>query len=312
MQENGSSTASPLSGLPGRVRVVEVGPRDGLQNESGQIAAADKIAYVDLLSAAGFEAIEATSFVSPKAVPQLADAAEVMAGIAKRPGTQYIALVPNTKGFERALAAGVRAVAVFTAASEGFARRNINVTIAESLANFRPVVEAARREGIWIRGYISTAFGCPFEGAVAPAAVLDVAQRLLDLGCDELSIGDTIGVATPRGVEEVMGLLLRRMPADKLAVHFHDTRGTALANVLASLQLGIHTVDSSSAGLGGCPFAPGAAGNLATEDLLYMLHGLDIATGVDLDKVVAASRFIAGKLGRAPASKYLQAATAGA
>ena len=312
MKQNNPSTASPLGGLPGRVRVVEVGPRDGLQNEQGAIATADKIAYVDLLSAAGFEAIEATSFVSPKAVPQLADAAEVLAGIARRPGTQYIALVPNLRGFERALAAGTRAIAVFTAASESFARRNINATIAESLANFRPVAKAARSEGIWVRGYISTAFGCPFEGAVAPAAVLDVAQRLLDLGCDELSIGDTIGVATPRDVEAVMGLLSRHIPADRLAVHFHDTRGTALANVLASLQFGLHIVDASSAGLGGCPFAPGAAGNLATEDLLYMLHGLGIETGVDLDKVVAASRFIAGKLGRAPASKYLQAATAAA
>ncbi len=301
------SSRGPLGGLPRRVRVVEVGPRDGLQNEAARIATADKIAYVDLLSAAGFATIEATSFVSPRAVPQMADAAEVLAGIAPRPGTRYVALVPNMKGFERAVAAGARAIAVFTAASESFARRNINMTIAESLDAFRPVVEAARGVGIWTRGYISTAFGDPFEGAVAPSAVLDVAGRLLDLGVDELSVGDTIGVATPRGVEEVLGLLLRHVPAARLAVHYHDTRGTALANVLLSLQMGISIVDASSGGLGGCPFAPNATGNLATEDLLYLLHDLGIETGVDLDQVVAASRFIAGKLGHAPASRYLQA-----
>ena len=297
---------SLLAGLPQHVRVVEVGPRDGLQNEQGTIAAADKIAYVDLLSAAGFATIEATSFVSPKAVPQLADAAEVMAGIARRPETQYLVLTPNMKGYERAVAAGARAVAVFTAASETFAKRNINASIAESLANFRPITEAARRDGVWVRGYISMAFGCPFEGAIAPALVLDVAQRLHELGCAEISVGDTIGVATPREIEAVLDLLLRHLPAEQIAVHFHDTRGTALANVLLALQLGISVVDASSGGLGGCPFAPGAAGNLATEDLLYLLHGLGIETGVDLDKVVAASRFILGRLGRTPASKYLQ------
>jgi isopropylmalate/homocitrate/citramalate synthase len=296
-----------LAGLPQRVRVVEVGPRDGLQNEKGTITAADKIAYVDLLSAAGFATIEATSFVSPKAVPQLADAAKVMAGIARRPETRYLVLTPNMKGYERAVAAGARAVAVFTAASETFARRNINASIAESLANFQPITEAARRDGVWVRGYISMAFGCPFEGAIAPAQVLDVARRLHELGCAEISVGDTIGVATPREVEAVLDLLLRRLPAEQLAVHFHDTRGTALANVLLALQLGVSVVDASSGGLGGCPFAPGAAGNLATEDLLYLLHGLGIETGVDLDQVAAASRFILGRLGRVPASKYLQA-----
>lgn len=304
------ASPEPLAGLPARVRVVEVGPRDGLQNERGQIATADKIAYVDLLSAAGFPVVEATSFVSPRAVPQLADAAEVLAGIARRPGTEYLVLVPNQKGYERALAAGARAIAVFTSATETFARKNINATIAESLANFRPIVAAARREGVRVRGYISMAFGCPFEGDVAPAAVLDVAQRLFDLGVDEVSVGDTIGVATPRGVEDVFGLLLRQIPADRLAAHFHDTRGTALANVLLALQLGIATFDAASGGLGGCPFAPGAAGNLATEDLLYLLHGLGIETGVDLDQVVAASRFILAQLGRPPASKYLQACAA--
>lgn len=296
-----------LTTIPRRVSVVEVGPRDGLQNEAGWIATADKIAYVDMLSAAGFPMIEATSFVSPRAVPQLADAADVMGGIARRDGTSYLVLTPNLKGYERAIAAGSRAVAVFTAASETFARRNINASIAESLANFQPLLAAARRDGVWVRGYISMAFGCPFEGAIPPEKVVDVAGQLLDLGCDEISVGDTIGVATPRDVEAVLTPLLRRIPADRLAVHFHDTRGTALANVLLSLQLGISVVDASSGGLGGCPFAPGAAGNLATEDLLYLLHGLGIETGIDLDRVVAASRFILSKLGRPGGSKYLEA-----
>ena len=299
-----------IANLPRQVRVVEVGPRDGLQNERGWIATADKIAYVDLLSAAGFPMIEATSFVSPKAVPQLADAADVMTNIARRDDTSYLVLTPNLKGYERAIAAGSRAVAVFTAASETFARRNINATIAESLANFAPILAAARRDGIWVRGYISMAFGCPFEGAVPPEQVLTVAAQLLDLGCDEISVGDTIGVATPREVEAVLTPLLQRIPAERLAVHYHDTRGTALANVLLSLQLGVNVIDASSGGLGGCPFAPGAAGNLATEDLLYMLHGLGIATGIDLDQVVAASRFILDKLGRPGGSKYLQACAA--
>ena len=295
------------AGMPRRVRVVEVGPRDGLQNERGWIETADKIAYVDLLSAAGFPMIEATSFVSPRAVPQLADAADVMASIARRDGTSYLVLTPNLRGYERAIEAGSRAVAVFTAASETFARRNINASIAESLANFRPVTEAARRDGVWVRGYISMAFGCPFEGAVSPEKVVEVASQLLDLGCDEICVGDTIGVATPREVEAALVPLLRRIPADKLAVHYHDTRGTALANVLLSLQLGISIVDAASGGLGGCPFAPGAAGNLATEDLLYLLNGMGIETGIDLDRVVDASRFILDKLGRAGGSKYLQA-----
>ncbi len=295
-----------IADLPRRVRVVEVGPRDGLQNEGGWIETADKIAYVDLLSAAGFPLIEATSFVSPRAVPQLADAAEVLGGIARRDDTGYLVLTPNLKGYERAVAAGSRAVAVFTAASETFARRNINASIAESLANFAPLVAAARHDGVWVRGYISMAVGCPFEGAIAPERVLALAGQLLDLGCDEISVGDTIGVATPREVEALLVPLLRRIPAERLAVHFHDTRGTALANVLLSLQHGVCIVDAASGGLGGCPFAPGAAGNLATEDLLYLLHGMGIATGVDLDRVVAASRFILGKLGRAGGSKYLQ------
>ncbi|MGH2515545.1 MAG: hydroxymethylglutaryl-CoA lyase [Ktedonobacterales bacterium] len=303
-------TTTVLSNLPRRVTVVEVGPRDGLQNEKGVVSTADKIAFIDQLSAAGFSVIEATSFVSPKAVPQLADAGEVMAGIARRAGVRYAALVPNAKGMERALAAGVDEVAVFTGASESFVQHNINTSIAGSIESFRPVVTAARGARLRVRGYISTVFGCPYEGAVAPDAVLRVAEELLTLGVDELSLGDTIGVATPNQVVEIVGLLAAHVPLDRLALHFHDTRGTALANVLAALQLGITIFDSSAGGLGGCPYAPGASGNLATEDLLYMLHGLDIATGVNLDAVVAASAFLAGVRGQLPASRYYAAATA--
>jgi isopropylmalate/homocitrate/citramalate synthase len=299
-----------LTNLPARVTVVEVGPRDGLQNEKGVVSTEDKIRFIDLLSAAGFPVIEATSFVSPRAVPQLADAAEVMANIQRKPGVRYTALVPNQKGMERALAAGVDEVAVFTGASETFVQHNINTSIAGSIESFRPVVEMAREAGKRVRGYISTAFGCPYEGLVAPDAVVRVADLLLDLGVAELSIGDTIGVATPNQVVEVTELLLGRVPVERLAMHFHDTRGTALANVLAALQLGIHIFDSSTGGLGGCPYAPGASGNLATEDLLYLLHGLGIETGVSLDGVVEASRFMAGVRGRVPASRYYAAATA--
>lgn len=295
---------------PRRVTVVEVGPRDGLQNEKGVVSTADKIRFIDLLSATGLPVIEATSFVSPKAIPQLADATEVMAGIQRVPGVRYPVLVPNLKGMERALASGVTEIAVFTGASETFVQHNINTSIAGSIENFRPVVAAARERGVRVRGYISTAFGCPYEGAVAPAAVLDVAERLLALGADELSIGDTIGVATPNQVVEVTRLLLTRVPLGRLAMHFHDTRGTALANVLAALNEGVAIFDSSAGGLGGCPYAPGASGNLATEDLLYMLHGIGIETGVDLDAVVNASRFLASVRGAAPASRYYAAATA--
>ena len=303
-------TGRVLTDLPRHVTVVEVGPRDGLQNEKGVVSTADKIHFIDLLSAAGFSVIEASSFVSPKAVPQLADAGEVMAGIQRRHGVRYTALVPNRKGMERALAAGVDEVAVFTGASETFVQHNINTSIAGSIENFRPVVELAREAGKRVRGYISTAFGCPYEGYVAPEAVLRVADQLLELSVDELSIGDTIGVATPNQVVEVTDLLLGRVPIERLAMHFHDTRGTALANVLAALQMGISVFDSSTGGLGGCPYAPGASGNLATEDLLYLLNGLGIETGVDLDAVVEASRFLAGVRGSQPASRYYAAATA--
>jgi hydroxymethylglutaryl-CoA lyase len=305
-----TATLPVLPQLPQFVRVVEVGPRDGLQNEKAQVPSEQKIQFINMLSQSGLPIVETTSFVSPRAIPQLSDASAVMAGIEQWSTVQYPVLVPNLKGMERALAAGVRSIAVFTAASESFTRHNINMTIRESLANFRPVVELANREGVAVRGYISTVFGCPYEGVVPPQKVLHVAQALLEMSISELSLGDTIGVATPNQVVDVLGLLIGKggIPVEQLAVHFHDTRGTALANVLMALQLGISIIDSSAGGLGGCPYAPGAAGNLATEDLLYMLHGMGIRTGVDLNKVVAATRFIAPYLGHAPTSKYFQAA----
>lgn len=272
----------------------------------------DKIAFIDLLSAAGFGVIEATSFVSPKAIPQLADAAEVMAGIHRREGVEYLVLVPNEKGMRRALDAGARSVAVFTAASEAFTRANINMTIDESIAAFRPVMVLARERGVRVRGYVSTAFGCPYSGKVAPQAVLDVTERLLDLGVYEVSVGDTIGVATPDQIADLVPRLIDLAGVDRLALHLHDTRGTALANVLAALELGVSTFDSAAGGVGGCPYAPGASGNLATEDLLYLLNGLGIETGVDLDAVVRASSFLASVLGRTLPSKYLQATLAAA
>jgi hydroxymethylglutaryl-CoA lyase len=299
-----------LSRIPRAVRVVEVGPRDGLQNEHVQVPSAQKIEFLRLLSEAGLPVIEATSFVSPRAIPQLSDADVVMAGMMRFPAIEYPVLVPNLKGMERALRAGVRSVSVFTAASESFTRHNINVSIAESLGNFRPVLALAQQEGIPVRGYISTVFGCPYEGRVDARRVLEVAQELLALGVHEVSLGDTIGVATPNQVIDVLNILLEdgSIALEQLAVHFHDTRGTALANVLMALQMGISCIDSAAGGLGGCPYAPGAAGNLATEDLLYMLHGMGIATGVDLEKVVAATRFIASYLDHAPTSKYYLAA----
>lgn len=301
---------TPLRGLPPRVTVVEVGPRDGLQNEKSVISTADKIRFIDLLSDAGFPIIEATSFVSPRAIPQLTDASEVMAGIVRRPGVRYTALVPNAKGMARALDAGMREVSVFTAASETFVEHNINMTIEGSIESFRPVMEMARQAGVRVRGYISTAFGCPYEGVVAPEAVKRVAGMLLEIGVAELSIGDTIGVATPNQVVEVTGALAPLAGIERLAMHFHDTRGTALANVLTALQLGVATFDSAAGGLGGCPYAPGASGNLATEDLLYLLTGLGVETGIDLDGVVAASAFLAQARGQAPVSRYFAAATA--
>ena len=300
-----------FSNIPPFVKIVEVGPRDGLQNEKDWIPTEHKIHFIHMLAEAGLPVVEATSFVSLRAIPQFRDATSVMLGIERSPMTTYPVPVPNLTGLERALAAGVRSIAVGTATSETFSQHNVNATIAQSLTNCRQVVEQAHQHAISVRGYISTVFGCPYEGHIAPERVLSIAQALLELGCSELSLGDTIGVANPRQVVEILDLLLSsgHIKVDQLAVHFHDTRGTALANVLAALQMGIHIIDSSAGGLGGCPYAPGAAGNLATEDLLYLLHGMGIKTGVDLDKVVAATRFIAQFIGHAPTIKYYQAHT---
>jgi hydroxymethylglutaryl-CoA lyase len=281
---------------PTRVIVVEVGPRDGLQNEAAIVPTAAKVQFIEMLAAAGLPVVEATSFVHPAAVPQLADADQLLPAIARRPGVRYPVLVPNMRGMERAIAAGADAVAVFTAASEAFSQANIRMTIAESLAAFSPVLSAARAAGMWTRGYVSTAFGCPYQGDVDPAAVADVAVALDELGCDQISVGDTIGVAEPDNVGRVLSPLLERMPAERLALHLHDTRGRAIDNAEAGLQLGITTFDASASGLGGCPFAPGAPGNLATETLVSWLHGLGIETGVDEPALLEASTYIRSQL----------------
>ena len=292
---------------PARVRVVEVGPRDGLQNEAAALGVEDKVAFTQALIDAGLPVVEPGAFVSPRWVPQMAGSDEVLRRLRRPDGVRLPVLVPNRKGYEAARAAGARDIAIFTAASETFNRKNINASIDESFARFHEFVPDALREGMWVRGYISTCFGCPYEGAVDPVRVVDVARRLADIGSHEVSIGDTIGVGVPTQVTDVMGRLKEAIPQTALAVHFHDTRGTALANVLAALEEGIEVVDSSAGGLGGCPYAPGASGNLATEDLLYMLHGMGIATGVDLGRVAAASRALAPRLGHALPSRYLQA-----
>jgi len=281
---------------PARVTVVEVGPRDGLQNEAAIVPTAAKVRFVEMLAAAGLPVVEATSFVHPAAVPQLADADQVLPAIARRPGVRYPVLVPNMRGMERAIAAGADAVAVFTAASEAFSQANIRMTIAESLEAFSPVLAAARAAGMWTRGYVSTAFGCPYQGEVDPAAVADVAVALDELGCDQISVGDTIGVAEPDDVGRVLSPLLERVPVERLALHLHDTRGRAIDNAEAGLHLGITTFDASASGLGGCPFAPGAPGNLATETLVSWLHGLGIETGVDEPALLEASAYIRSKL----------------
>src|SRR3954454_16870331 len=294
------------------VKIVEVGPRDGLQNEKVTIPTEVKIDYITALGDAGLRVIEAGAFVSPKWVPQMADTAEVYRNIPKDPGVEYPVLVPSMKGLERALEAGVTSIAIFTAASETFNQRNINMSIDESFVNYAPVAARAAAEGIRVRGYVSTAFGCPYEGEVPPEKVLEVVARLLDLGCYEVSVGDTIGVSTPLQVQVVIGVLLQVVPAKRLAMHFHDTRGTALVNTLAALEMGIATFDASSGGLGGCPYAPGASGNLATEDLIYLLDGMGIESGVNLQKLVAASSIIAPYLDHALPGRYLQACTKGA
>jgi isopropylmalate/homocitrate/citramalate synthase len=296
--------------LPKTVRMVEVGPRDGLQNEMKPVPAATKIALIDKLSASGLAVIEAGAFVSPKWVPQMADSAEVLAGIQRLPGRRYPVLVPNLKGYEAAAAAKVDEIAVFAAASESFSQKNINCSIAESIERFRPVAEAAKRDGVRIRGYVSCVLGCPYEGEIAPAKVAAVSKALRDLGCEEISLGDTIGVGTPGKAQAMVEAVAAEMPREQLAVHFHDTYGQALANILAALELGIAVVDSAVAGLGGCPYAPGASGNVASEDVLYMLRGLGIETGVDLDRLAEAGSFICQALGRQPASRVAQALAA--
>ena len=296
--------------IPSRVTIVEVGPRDGLQNESAKISTADKVAFVDRLSAAGCPVIEVSAFVSPKWVPQMADAADVFAAITRRPDVRYTALVPNLAGLERAHAAGVAEVAIFAASSESFSNKNINQTVAESLETYRAVCDRAITLGLRVRAYLSTAFGCPFEGHFEPRRVADVAEALIAMGAFEVAVSDTIGIAHPGQIPQVVGAVAKRVPLEKIALHFHDTRGTALANVLTALDLGITTFDSSAGGLGGCPYAPGATGNLATEDLVYMLDGLGIATGIDLPAIIEASAALAPHVGHEPASRYFRAARA--
>lgn len=292
------------------VRIVEVGPRDGLQNETAFIATADKIELVDRLSATGLRTVEATSFVSPKWVPQLADAAEVFAAITRRPGVAYPVLVPNLQGYERARGVGVEEIAVFTAASEAFNAKNINATIDESLARFAPVMERAKADGVRVRGYVSTVLGCPYQGEVPLSDVVRVASALVDMGCYEVSLGDTIGVGTPAKAAAMVRAVADEVPVDAIAIHFHDTYGQALANVLACMETGVRVVDAAVSGAGGCPYAKGASGNVASEDVVYMLHGLGMGTGIDLPALAATGRWLAGKLGRDTGSKVGRALAA--
>ncbi|MCL6711309.1 hydroxymethylglutaryl-CoA lyase [Pseudomonas sp. R2.Fl] len=285
------------------VRIVEVGPRDGLQNEKAVIATADKIELIDRLSRTGLRTIEATSFVSPRWVPQLADAAEVFTGIHREPGIAYPVLVPNETGYDRARAVGVEEIAVFTAASEAFNRKNINAGIDESIERFRPVLARATADGVRVRGYVSTVLGCPYQGDVPVADVVKVASRLHELGCYEISLGDTIGVGTPLKARAMLQAVASVVPLSSLAVHFHDTYGQALANILACLEEGVRVVDAAVSGTGGCPYAKGASGNVASEDVVYMLHGMGIATGVDLDRLGETGRWLAALLGRETGSK---------
>ena len=293
--------------LPKHVRIVEVGPRDGLQNEPQPISSSVKIRLIEQLAEAGLRYIEAGSFVNPRWVPQMAGSDEVFRGIARQPGVTYAALTPNLKGFERALAAGATEVAIFAAASETFSQKNINCSIEESLARFAPVMDAARTADIPVRGYISCVVGCPYEGQVSPDKVRQVAEQLSRMGCYEVSLGDTTGVGTPADVRRVIEATASDIPLEQLAVHLHDTYGQALANIYAALEMGIEVVDSAIAGLGGCPYAKGALGNVATEDLVYMLNGLGIEHGVDLEKLLAAGRYITGQLGRETGSKVARA-----
>jgi hydroxymethylglutaryl-CoA lyase len=297
-----------LDRFPQRVTIYEVGPRDGLQNEARPVPTADKVAFIDELSQTGLEHIEITSFVNPKWIPQLADAAQVAQAIHRRENVQYSCLVPNKKGLESALSAGMREVAVFLSASETHNKKNVNKTIAETLTAFEEVIGPARDAGARVRAYVSTVYGCPYEGAVDPKAVVSLVEELRRRGVYQISLGDTIGVATPLQVKDVLERVLAVAPAEELALHFHDTRGTALANVLVGVGMGISTVDSAIGGLGGCPYAPGASGNLSTEDVVYMLHGMGIQTGVDLERLVACASRVSALVGHELPSKYLKAA----
>ncbi len=297
-----------MSMYPHQVRIIEVGARDGLQNEKTIVPTARKIELIDRLSACGLRSIEATSFVSPKWIPQLADATEVYAGIEKKAGVSYPVLVPNLQGYERARAVGVSEIAVFTAASEAFAQKNINASIDESIERFRPVIEGAQADGVKVRGYVSTVLGCPYQGEVAVADVVRVAQRLHALGCYEISLGDTIGSGTPKKAREMLAAVAEVVPMTALAVHFHDTRGQALANILACLELGVSVIDSAVSGVGGCPYARGASGNVASEDVIYMLQGMGIETGIDLDRLIATGLWLSAQLGRETSSKVARAA----
>ncbi len=296
-----------MSATPHAVRVVEVGARDGLQNEKAIVPTATKVELIDRLSATGLRTIEATSFVSPKWVPQLADAAEVFASIDRKPGVGYPVLVPNLQGYERARAVGAEEVAVFTAASEAFNRKNINASIDESIDRFMPVIERARADGVKVRGYVSTVLGCPYQGDVPVDDVVRVAARMHALGCYEISLGDTIGIGTPAKARAMLHAVAAVVPMSALAVHFHDTRGQALANILACLEEGVAVVDSSVSGTGGCPYAKGATGNVATEDVVYMLEGMGVATGVDLARLIETGLWLSAQLGRETSSRVARA-----
>ena len=302
-----SPQAKKTWSVPDFVRLVEVGPRDGLQNERGEVPTAIKVELIERLADAGLQAVEATAFVSPKWIPQMADHTEVLERIRRKPGVSYPVLTPNLKGFEAARAAGASEVAIFGAASEAFSQKNINCSIAESLDRFRPVVDEAKKQGIKVRGYVSCVLGCPYEGDIRPDRVADVASALYEMGCYEVSLGDTIGTGTPGRTRAMIEACARRVPLDKLAGHYHDTYGQALANIYASLEMGVATFDASVAGLGGCPYAAGASGNVATEDVVYMMNGLGVRTGVDLERLVQIGRWICGILGRQPSSKVNQA-----
>ncbi len=293
--------------LPTKVKMVEVGPRDGLQNEPGQISTQVKVELINRLAKSGLKAIEAASFVSPKWVPQMADSAEVMQQIARKPGVSYSALTPNFKGFENALASQVSEVAIFAAASEQFSQKNINCSIAESIERFAPIMHAAKQQGVPVRGYISCVIGCPYQGKVEPDIVAEVAKELVSIGCYEVSLGDTIGVGTPGQTRDMLEAVANVLPLEKLAVHCHDTYGQALANIYAALEIGVTVVDSSIAGLGGCPYAKGASGNVASEDVLYMLNGLGIETGVDMERLLDAGKYVMQALGRASNSRAAKA-----